>query len=317
MSTLPYLRQWLWPVSAIVAILLGSLLPLKKIMPAHLVAEITNTLHYPSGIVLALMLLPLLRKSPRLAPLLWAGAVLMFGAIEIIQPFFGRTGNLPDWLQSSAGITIGLLFTRINAHTPAALKRLLFTVTGVLLYLCASPLFQKVQILLAHEQQFPLIADFESEDDLRLWKPNRLSDMVVESRGEIAQSFALQDGYYVEDGNYARVIYPANTYPRATYIAVNPDWRGYRNICFDARAMNAEQILAVHLLGKPGRNADSYLWKEFSITPLWHNFCVDLGGKTRTTGKTMDLSQIYSVSFFGPEKRQSGSFDLDNVRLVK
>lgn len=312
-------QRWQWPVVIAVIILVGSLLPLKSVLPPQLLTEITNALHYPSGILLALMLVPLVRRSTQLALIVLAAGVVLFGAIELIQPFFGRECALSDWLQSSAGFALGLASSRLQKDTPMPFKRLFMMAGTAMLIAFSLPLLTKIQLLERHEARFPLISDFETDDDLNLWRPNKYIKVSVESKDGRFASLADQfPEIAMQNARYARVVYPDNKYPGVTYFTVVKDWRGYRKLCFDSRADRAGRSLTVKLNDATGKGYRRPSWSQTYPNPAqWHTLCLPLEGLKREDGSAVDLSHIENLIFVGPEKTTAGWFDLDSVRLVR
>ncbi len=311
--------RWQWPLAIAAVILMGSLVPMKAVLPAQLVGEITNALHYPSGIVLGLMLVPMIRHSRRLTLVAWGVGVALFGAIELIQPFFGRACTFSDWMQSSAGLSLGLASSLLRKDTPIPFKRLFLMAGTAMLIAFSLPLFNKIQLLEAHEARFPLISDFESEADLRLWRPNKHVELTVESKDGRFASLAEQfPEIAMQNARYARVTYPDNKYPGITYFAAIKDWRGYRKLCFDSRAHRDGESLTLKLSDNTGKGYRKPTWSQTYPNPAqWHTLCIPLQGLQRQDGSAFDFAQVESLIFVGPEKTPAGWFDIDSVRLVR
>lgn len=312
-------HRWQWPVVIAGLILLGSLLPMRAVLPPHLVGEITNALHYPSGILLALMVVPLVRHSMRHTLIVWGVGVVLFGAIELIQPLFGRACTLSDWLQSGAGFSLGLVSSRLRKETPTPFKRLFLMAGTAMLIAFSLPLFHKIQLLDAHKARFPLIADFESGEDIQLWRPNKHIELTLQSTdGRFAELAEQFPEVAMQNVRYARVNYPDNRYPGITYFAAVQDWRGYRKLCFDSRADRDGQTLTVKLNDNKGRGYRKPSWSHTYPNPVrWHTLCIPLEGLQRDDGTAFDFSLVESLIFVGPEKTVAGWFDIDSVRLVR
>lgn len=310
--------RWWLPLAIVCVILVGSLVPMKNFLPVHLVGEITNTLHYPSGILLGLLLVPMVKHSPRLLLIAWSVGVVLFGSIELIQPLFGRACTLADWLQSSAGLTLGLISSRMDAAAPAPMKRLYIMVGTAMLIAFSVPLFEKIQLLDAAEQRYPLIADFESEDDLRLWRTSQQITATLETQGSRFADLAEQfPEIALQNSRYARIAFPDNQVPAITYFPVVKDWRGYRKLCFDSRADRAGQPVTVKLSDNVD-HAFRASWQQVFPNPvLWRTMCIELQTIKRQSGEPFDLSRVQALVFMGPESTSAGWFDLDSVRLVK
>lgn len=304
-------RHWLLPLVAVLAIVVGSLLNLDQVLPEHLIGDITNALHYPSGIILALIIGPLVGRSRRLAWAVWAGSLLLFAIIELVQPTFGRNCSLSDWLQSSTGMSLGMLMALITPQTPAYVKRLLAKVGIVLAVVFLVPLFHKIQTLDTHELRFPTLFTFEEDSELLLWKRYPATSMEHVQHGGIALEFQLSDQHF------ARVRYRETHYPAVGYTTVKKDWRGYRKLCFDSRGDQPDQILRVKLRDVVVPGVDTAVRLQYPNPVHWHNTCVELEGLVRKTGEAFDPSNVHSLVFIGLPRKEGGWFDIDNVKLVR
>ena len=60
------------------------------------------------ALAFALLVLPLSLAAPRLIPKLAISALIFGGVIELIQPSFGRSGDLGDWVADAIGIALGV-----------------------------------------------------------------------------------------------------------------------------------------------------------------------------------------------------------------
>lgn len=100
--------RWLLPV-ALSAVIIGSFLNLNPVLPAHAQSQMTDALHFPTGVVLSLIAFPWARRYRfPLVSLLLAGS-LLFGVIELLQPYFGRGASWGDWGFNLAGVGLGSL----------------------------------------------------------------------------------------------------------------------------------------------------------------------------------------------------------------
>lgn len=310
-------RNMLIPVALLAAILVGSLIPVKNFLPPHLVGDITDACHYPSGIVLGVLLGPFLRRSPRKSLIAWALGVSFFGIIELVQPSFGRYGTLDDWIKSSAGLTLGLIANFLDAKTPAPLRRLFMMVGLAMMVAFSKPLIDKFRQLDAYEKRFPVVADFEHWDELLLWRPFRGVRMTLENKGsrfaDIAEQFPE---IAMQNSRYARVAYPANRYPETLLYNVVKDWHSYRKLCLDSRADRDGQSLEIRLADSSAKGLQAS-WSQVYPNPAqWHTLCIDLTDLKTTDGKPLNLSQVNTLALVGPEKSGAGWFDVDSIRLV-
>lgn len=304
-------RHWLVAALALAAIIIGSLIPLGGLVHAQLLGDFTNALHYPSGVVIALLLWQISPRTLRSALCLWVACVVLFGAIEYFQPRFGRTGNLPDWLRSSAGVSIGFLYAWVLQAEKPEFKRAVVTVGWALLLALASPLVQKAFVLREHQQQLPLISGFEKASELRLWEASENTTLERAAHGTLQTELGLSDQYF------ARVHLPATGYPGITYATLQQDWRGYRKFCFDSRADGPEQRLAVRLDDATTTGYRSSATTDVNNPAVWHIQCVELVDLRKVSGEPFDLSTVKAVTFLVDARQGAKQVHLDNIRLYR
>lgn len=102
-------RLWLL-VLALMLVVAGSLLNLDPILPKRAPGQTTDALHFPTGVLLSLLVYYCFGRSPQRIWQLLAASALLFGAIELIQPYFGRGASWGDWGFNLAGVALGALW---------------------------------------------------------------------------------------------------------------------------------------------------------------------------------------------------------------
>jgi hypothetical protein len=239
------------------------------------------------------------------------GALTLFALIEWVQPYFGRSCTLIDWVRSSAGMTLGMVLAVFYRRTSKIVIRCGITLCLILALTFAFPLLQKLQTLRVHSVQFPMLFDFENERDLLLWK--RYGGSVLERmRHDTGASSGNANGQY-----FARVRYGASRYPAVAYIAVNQDWRGFSKICFDTKGDNATQLLRFKLRDERAKGQDIDLRWQFTNPVQWHSTCVPLDELKRQNGEAFNLATVYSLQMIGGVRPEGGWFDIDTIRLER
>lgn len=150
------------------------LLPLPHVWSAGWRGELTNRMHAPlMGICFAAWA-ALLRKAAR--PDLWnlraaaAGTALMAALVEWVQPWFGRTASMEDFLWSMAGVLGGCLWLGAGL-TQAVVQRQAARLLAVACAL-APPLAWLTQMTLVQAEArrlFPVLADGSHPRMRPLW----------------------------------------------------------------------------------------------------------------------------------------------------
>ncbi|CBL43814.1 hypothetical protein HDN1F_02310 [gamma proteobacterium HdN1] len=307
-------RYWL-PLLTLVAIIVGSLLPLRKWVPSYLETDLTNAAHYPSGVLLGLLLAPYIQRNWRRALLVAAIGSAAFGAIEVLQPFFGRFQSMDDWIKSSSGMVIGVAATFVRFSTPRWVIAALGGVALVLFAIFVLPLVQTLRTVAAYEQRFPVLADFERWDDFLIWRTTGHSFYDRrENTAETGDAASAARGAY-----HAAVRRRSEGQPGVAVDNVVVDWRAYRELCFDSRASaepgNASapnQALEVLLAD----NRDGGIWHErFPNPAYWHTVCISLDGLKAADGSPLNLAHISQLRILGSKVAAGQGFDLDRVYL--
>ncbi|CBL44586.1 hypothetical protein HDN1F_10030 [gamma proteobacterium HdN1] len=311
-------RALIAPLLAAIAIVIGSLIPVGRLFSVHLVGDITNAAHYPSGLLLGVVLGPLLQRSWHRAGIVFVLGATLFGAVELIQPWFGRFQSLDDWYKSSAGLAIGLVANFLQGATLPAIKRMVIMAAIAMMIAFSLPLIKKIQMLEAFEHRFPILADFESEMDFALWKPYRNIQLTPEEKdGRFAELSTQYPELARFGGRYARVSWANRDYPEIYLYNVVIDWRGYRKLCFDSRADRDGQSLKI-VLGDALQPGLKGAWRQVYANPArWHTTCVEFDHLKADDGRALDLSQLIFVGIAVQKAPDSGWFDLDSIRLMR
>lgn len=64
----------------------------------------------------ALLVLPAAVGAPRLLPVIAAWAILFGGAIELVQPWVGRSREGMDWLADAGGVGVAVMAGGVIRH---------------------------------------------------------------------------------------------------------------------------------------------------------------------------------------------------------
>jgi len=295
----------------VLAIIAGSLFSLEGLFHHQLVSDITNALHYPGGMAIALALWSWWPRSPRATLVLWLLCGVFFAAIEIIQPFFGRNGNVADWLRSMAGVSVVVLFFYCRWENKRMWLRPIVTTAIVLFLVIATPTVKKGVAMQHIKDEFPLLANFETENDDALWAPDRKSLFMRRSHGAMQQQFGMSDQFF------GLIRHSDTRWPSAYYYPVVKDWRGYQKLCLESRAEGEGQQVFVRIDDNNTQSWRSAALRDFPNSTQWSSHCIMLTELKTVAGKPLDLSNIQRLKIYAKVSDTARELHLDNMKLVQ
>jgi hypothetical protein len=255
---------------------------------------------------------PLDRMSfPRQIVLIMAILFVVGGAIELIQPHFGRNARWRDLGFDLIGGLAGLLFTAPGRH---AIGRVLLragqsTAVALALAVVAISLGPPAMELWDEHQarrQFPVIADFETRFEESRW-----------SGGTIEQGFA-------RNGNASlRVVLGSEQYSGATLRRRIGDWEGYSALELSIHnpgpvvlTMNIVILDEEHRVR--GSSREDRFVRRVQLEQGWNDLRIPLEEiENAPEGRTMDLSRIRELSIRATARFEGERvIHVDRVRLT-
>lgn len=265
-------------------------------MPSHpqIFSVLNNAAHAPVFGALAIAFFRLLRRLPAL--MRWRRYVAAFvltiavgGAIEIVQPLFGRGAELGDWLNDALGAAAGLALVAYMAS-----KRLVLLVVALgLLAPVAWPVVDAASAYASRAGSFPvLFGDFTHSD--RYFTRTRGVETVP---ARLPPTWAR-----AADPESLKVRIVGRNWPGVTLSEPHPDWRQYSRLMIDLTNPEAQPLaltLRVHDLAHNNLAADRF------------NINLELAGSRRQTvilpleaierapaGRRIELSHIAGLIIF-------------------
>ena len=263
------------------------------------------------GLTLALLAANSLKNKTFVQQLLLV-TVLGLGAgvgIEIMQLLVGRYFELSDVLFDLSGAYLGLLLFYIHRsqHRIMALVKAL-PLMLLIVFVVFRPVFTAYRDEMAMKQDFPLLADFESDYGLSRW------------RGNNAQLLSQQK--QVRHGQSALAInfFPGE-YPGFALHELVGDWRGYEYLNFslyNSQSSSMEIVLKIYDRQHPHNGykyADRFN-QRIMLQPGWNDVTVKLEDIYQAPGsRTMDMTDIVNVSLFLVNQKQPASMYFDYLYL--
>ncbi len=264
-----------------------------------------------AGIFYLVMSFPSLNKKPW--PIIW-GAVTVFClllgmVIEIIQFAIGRSFELKDIVNDLLGGYLGVLIYivmqsrfRIGiriATLPAMLAIVVFVMKPVAFVIADEFIM---------EDEFPILADFETDYELSRWDYN-LADLYVGQK-------------LVRSGKRSmRVLFKPGEYPDISLKDFPGDWKGYKSIKFsvyNTTTQNVDMELKIYDLQHiaNGYSYSDRFNRELVLEPGWNDFSFTLEEvQSAPKGRLLQLSDLASFSLFLHNLKEPVIMYFDNLRL--
>ncbi|MFH0909622.1 MAG: hypothetical protein V1929_12750 [bacterium] len=217
-----------------------------------------------------------------------AMAVGLAAAVEIIQPYVGRTAAWDDLMLGAAGcVSVVAVYVGVRSAS-STLKRCLGVVATVLFLIALLPLVLIASDRYRATRAFPLVDSFERATELGRWVPEGCKVTQVREHAThglyslkmIAEAGAAYPSIFLSDGQM--------------------DWRGYRRLALD-----------VYLKGENSRllwiRADDRKYPPYEdraqttveLKPGENTIWIDLSVFSRKpSGEVLNLSNIVTVGLF-------------------
>jgi VanZ family protein len=285
--------------TALLGILIVALPALALVfkLPSHpqIFGVLNNAAHAPVFGALAIAIFCLLRRFSVLAQwhrflAAFVFAIAMGGAIEVIQPLFGRGAELGDWLNDALGAGAGLALV---AHQASKRRAFLAVALGLLVPI-AWPVVDAARAYASRADNFPVLFGDATHSDRYF----------TSTRGvETAHSTLPEQWARAGDPESLRVRVVGRKWPGVTLSEPQPDWRQYSRLMIDLTNPETRPLaltLRVHDFAHNNLAADRF------------NINLELPGSRRQTvivpleeiemapaDRRMDLSRIAGLIIFG------------------
>ena len=243
-------------------------------------------------------------------------AVLLGGAIEVIQFIIGRYMEWQDLLTDVLGALLGFLmvqYSQPEERRPVN-RPVIMSLSLVVLLAAFYPVISILRDDLKIEASFPVIANFESEDTLARWD------------NEFVGRFEINHQIYIEGNSSAYVEFELSDeydeyYPGVALEVIYPDWSAYQylNISIhndQSAKMDIEVKVYDRLHRQTGYEYSDRFNREVGLAPGWNNLKINLHDVLNAPqDRRMNLDDIagFSVFIFNPQTVIS--LHLDNIHL--
>ena len=205
-----------------------ALWPCPMRLPELFWNSVLDALHFPVFAAVGLVVhwaLPQ-RHRPLLPHSLFsAGLAALFALlIELVQPLFGRTASLTDLVNGLLGIATGVGGVLVWRLPVRGTWRVVFLWASAGCALSAFfPVFAGAHAALWRQARFPILGDFESDTELRLWRAQGGAE-----QGGRPTAVRRTDAWATRGKWSLQVQLGEGGWPGVNYAAGDSNWAGHK-----------------------------------------------------------------------------------------
>lgn len=237
--------------------------------------------------------------------------LLLGTAIEFAQLLFNREFSRDDIINDMIGGYLGLCMLFIAKHTEKNINRVIAGLFFIILSIIGLRNFEQ-HLLDEYRMRtdFPVLADFENKLEESRWE-NKLVNTQYSTR------------YSTSGNNALQVEYLRGRYPNISLEHFMRNWSGYQQLSFSV--YNPEPAILNFTLKiddyqhvKNGRRFTDRLNKKIQLQQGWNHINIPVEEiRQAPRQRSMDISQINTVSLFTDKLEKPVTIYLDNMRLEK
>jgi len=243
---------------------------------------------------------------------------LLGGLIEVLQFIIGRYMEWQDLFTDMLGALLGFLMVQfyVPEERRPFNRPVIVLLSMAVLLVAFYPVISIIRDELKIEADFPVIANFESEDVLARWDNEDVGrfeidrQLYVEGKSSAYIEFELSDKY-------------DEYYPGAALEVIYPDWSAhqYLNISIhndQNENLDVEVKVYDRLHRQTGYEYSDRFNYEVSLVPGWNTLKINLQDISNAPqGRRMNLADIAGFSIFLHNPETVKSIHLDNIHLSK
>ena len=236
-------------------------------------------------------------------------------AVEIIQPIFGRQESFDDFRDGVFGIAlVGSALWQPFARRSRAFvcawcaSALLLAVIGL------EPAWAEARGLIWRARHFPLLADFESDDEMRLWDSAGLNGSPLMDTGMAPRTAHASHG-----GHALTVNTAPGAWPGVRLLCGDQDWRGYDAFAFDLFSDGDPFELALRIDDDAAQGDHGTRFnRALNVQHGWNHFRIPLTEiEHAPRARALRMFAIRRVVFFRDHPHDWRTFYLDHLRLER
>ncbi len=238
-------------------------------------------------------------------------AAAFAAAVEILQPCFGRTKSLDDFINGSIGAALALIGIAAWQRTGKWFWRGGHAAVLVAVMLVALwPACEEWRGIRWRQKHFPSLGDFENEEELKLWLPQGGS-VGHPTNVSFTRARASQGEQSL------RVVGGAGDWAGVNYAAGDKDWTPFRALAMDV--FNPREPFSIFVRvdddGNCAKLADRFE-RGFELARGWNRVRVPTAEIQRgPKERRLNLKSIRRLAVFTGDGEPQRLWFLDNVHL--
>jgi VanZ family protein len=295
------LHRWKW--LALAAICLASFfIPFRFEDDAEFYIRLMDAVHLPGFFALTMFahrFWPWEAQSCRRRIRAALAVAVFCAAVEIIQPLTGRSASLVDLLNGIAGILLAFILLASADSVRRTTTRIVFIPVAVACVAAAFlPAWRESAGMRWRAANFPLLADFENDNELLLWPQS----------GEETTLARVPE--HAANGRHSlRVSTAAGaTWPGVRLLAGGRDWSAYQSLALEI--WNDGPAFALTL------RVDDDFYRDLQLAPGWNHIRIPLSEIAASpSARRLNLRAIRNAALFIDAPKAAHTFHIDHVRL--
>ncbi len=243
------------------------------------------------------------------------GAAVLLGllaalAVELVQPWIGRTSSVRDFLIGLLGVFTTATAVWVWRRPGIGLRLFHVVVVAVLAMMVLQPTWHEFQAARWRRQHFPLLADFEDPVELRLWSPRGNSLSVPSTMTSSADRSSFGEGSL-------KIQTARGQYGGALYTAGRQDWEDFGSLVFDLYNPGKPFSLLLRIDDSGDcTQRESRFNRDFTVESGWSSFRVAVSDiREGPKHRELNMSEIARVILVARRSSTPRIFYLDHVRL--
>ncbi len=236
--------------------------------------------------------------------------VLAALAVELVQPWIGRTSSVRDFLIGLLGVFTTATAVWVWRRPGVGLRLFHVVVVTVLAMMVLRPTWHEFEAARWRRHNFPLLADFEEPVELRLWSP-RGNLLAVPS------TMAPSNARSSSGESSMQVKTARGQYGGALYTAGRQNWQGFESLVFDL--YNPGEAFSFLLrIDDTGdcTERESRFNRDYRVGTGWSSIRVALSDiREGPERRELNMREITRVIFLARRSSTARVFYLDHVRL--
>lgn len=279
-----------------------------------LIEALSDAFHYPLSFILYCLIFityPKKAISPQRRMAFASFITVVIACLtEIIQPLTGRSTSWTDLLNGVLGAIFGVCFTRLLLAQRKLRDCFLCIGFGfVCLIYVLIPAWQAYRLVKWQSDNFPLISDFESEKDLKLWKLYTINQSVP-------SKIVIRKGKAISGNHSLQIKANEASWVGISYVGEKFVWDFYNNFSFSVYNPSNPFKLSVRIDDKKAPNYDNRFNYSVLIEKGWNSINISLADiKNGVKGRGFDVNNIHRFLIFVGGSDLPVIFYIDNIRL--